>query len=263
MIREITAGDDFRNRTAALSDFTPEVMEAFAEGFVMSAGLRDMGRKLKRIWQEFKRQPRIWDRIKKFLGVEGLTDLPGAIKEWAKRGVAALRKLVSRIAKTFPLSMFTVPKGKLPGLTDMIARIIERSPKLKAALASVNTNIVQPLDRLIEKHLPTLGRPIKAAIFIWIWLHVAEISWDFAGIAAGFTGAITIGELFGSLPESAIGLVFALAGVGYHLLPVMLVARILWLVASRFIEWVPGKGFKVHWDRITGERERAELVPAV
>lgn len=268
--QEIAKQSSFRSRTASLRDLTPEVLVAFGEGFLMqgessvkTAFFGNVKRRLQKVWDFLKRAPKAWETLKKYLGVSSVSDLPKKIKELAREGYKALGKIVKKLQNTFPLSLYFVPKNKMPGLTDLLNRIIEASPALKKALAKVNTSVVQPLDRLLQKYVPNLSRPLKAAVFIWIWLNVAEISWDFESLIAGFTGGISLGELFSSLPESALGALLASLGVGFHLLPVMIAARILWLVAQNLLEWVPGKGFKVRWDRITGERVPSELVRTV
>lgn len=248
--------------------FTPEVLAAFGEGFLLddmmhTAFFGNFKKKLQRIWDFVKRAPQAWKKLQEFFRIKDISELPNVIKEWAKKGKEVLTKLLGKLKTQFPMSLYFSDRSKMPGLTDLIQRILEKSPKLQKALASINTRIVQPLDRLIEKHLPTLGRPLKAAVFIYIWLHVVEITWDFNALLLGFTGGMSLAELFASFPESALGALLVSFGIGYGLLPAMLIARILWLVAHRYVEWVPGKGLKVHWDRITGDRaQRPELVPA-
>jgi len=265
--RAVAGNDSFRYRQAALMDFTPEVLAAFGEGFLMdevrTAGFASLRRKLDRIWKFIQKAPRAWEKLKDFFKVENAKQLAEAIKTWAARGKKVLVRLVKKMTETFPLSLYFVDRGKMPGLSALLKRIVEKSPKLQKALSSINTSVVQPLDRWIEKYIPKLGRPLKAAVFIWVWLHVVEITWDFDALLVGFTGGLSLGALFGSFPESSIGALLSLFGVGYGMLPVALVARILWLVAHKYVSWVPGKGLKVHWDRITGERgQRPELVPA-
>jgi len=265
--RDVAGNDAFRYRQAALMDFTPEVLAAFGEGFLMdevrTAGFASLRRKLDRIWKFIQKAPRAWEKLKDFFKVENAKQLGEAIKTWAARGKKVLVRLVKKMTETFPLSLYFVDRGKMPGLSALLKRIVEKSPKLQKTLSSINTSVVQPLDRWIEKYIPKLGRPLKAAVFIWVWLHVVEITWDFDALLVGFTGGLSLGALFGSFPESSIGFLLSLFGVGYGMLPVALVARILWLVAHKYVSWVPGKGLKVHWDRITGERgQRPELVPA-
>ena len=232
------------------------------EDMVRTASWGNFRKKLQRIWEFLQKAPQVWKTIRDFFKVDSPEQLAKALRDWAKKGKEVFGKLLKQVKKTFPFSLYFVEKGKMPGLTDAIMRIIEANPKLKKALSSINTNIVEPLDRVLEKHIPNLSRPIKAAVFIYIWLNVVEISWDFQGLIRGFTGQVSLGELFGSFPESALGAFLSLFGIGYGLLPVVLIARILWLVAHKYMYWVPGKGLQVDWAKITGERnQRAELVP--
>jgi hypothetical protein len=138
---------------------------------------------------------------------------------------------------------------------------------VRAALSKVNTSIIQPIDKVLAKSkvLRTLARPILAAIFIWIWLNVAEISWDLPGLVKGFTGGLTFGELVASLPESGIGLIVAtlFPGLGtFALLPATVMARVLYLIIKKIIIWIAGKGFGIDWAKL-GQPERGrEMVPA-
>ncbi len=252
-------------RVASVGDFGPAVLEALADAFIAPgplmkvAGLRQ---KLKQVVLFVQRAPQAWEKIKAFLGIKGLKDIPGAFRSWAKKGMQALKKLVQQMMKSFPLNLYFIPKGKMPGLTDLLQRISEQVPFVGKMLDKVNTGVVQPLDKLMKRHLPNLSRPIYAAIFIAIWLNVAEISWDMDGLIKGFTGGISLGELFSSFPESSIGLVFAMLGVGYGFLPLTIVARLIWLSSKNYIEWKPGKGFVVNWERMGKAGVRPELVPA-
>jgi hypothetical protein len=265
---DIALTDSFRGRSASLRDFTPEVLAAFGDGFLLddmvrTAGFGNFRKKLKRVWEFVKRAPQAWEKVKSFFKIDDIKQLPDVIREWAKKGKTALKKIIKRMTEAFPLSLYFVDRGKMPGLTDLLKRIVASSPKLQKALSTVNTRIVQPLDRWIEKYIPNLSRPLKAAVFIFIWLNVVEITWDFQALLLGFTGGLSLGELFSSFPESSIGFLMTFFGIGYGFLPVMVMARILWLVANKYATWVPGKGLKVHWDRITGDRsQRSELVPA-
>jgi hypothetical protein len=219
--------------------------------------------KLKRVFSLLKSRPKVLNRLKSVLGVDSIRELPKAIREWAKRGKDAIKKLFKKASQTFPLSLYLVPSSKMPGLTDLLARITASSPMIAKALSKVSTSIVRPLDAWMEKHLPTLGKPVKAAVFAWIWFNVAEISWDMEALVKGFSGQISIGDLFSSFPESALGALFASFGLGYGLLPVSIIARILWLVGNKYLEYKSGRGFVVRWDRIKGERgTRPEIVPA-
>lgn len=264
-VHSLCASDSFRYRHASLRDLTSSVIEELATEFIITGSskiaLLQIGAKIKKLIDLFRKAPQLWTKIKDTLGIQGITDIPSKLRDWAKQGRDYIKKLAKGIASTFPLSLYTIPKGKMPSLTDLLERIMKNSPFLQKALSKINTHVVQPLDRWIEKYIPRVGKPIKAAIFIYVWLNVAEISWDMKGLLAGFTGNISIGELFSSLPESGIGLLLALGGVGYHLLPITILARLIWLVGAHYLQWEAGKGFKVNWAKITGDRSaRPELV---
>ena len=263
-VREVVSAPGFRARTASLQDLTPEVLTAFAEGFLIGEGrtasFGGLVKKLSKLMEFFKKAPKAWEQIKQFLGVKSVTDIPRAIKEWAKKGLDALRKAMSKVKETFPLALYFVPQAKMPGLTDLMHRILAKHPAIAKALAGVK-NVAGRIDQWMDKYLPTLRRPLLAAIFIWVWLNVSELTWDMEGLIRGFTGGISFGELLAGLPESGIGFIAALAGLGYGALPVTIIARFLWLTMNRYLEWVPGKGFKVNWDRIGGESARPEFVP--
>lgn len=207
-----------------------------------------------------KKAPKAWESIKQTLGIDSLNPvaLMKKLKELASAGKKALGKAFKKIATTFPLSLFFVKQNKAPGLTDLLARIFQKSPRMRALLAKIKSG-AGTVDKWLKKYVPRLSRVLYAAVFAYIWLNVAEISWDIQGILAGFTGRISLGELLASLPESGIGAIAASFGLGYGALPYALIARIIWLVANRYLEWVPGKGLRVKWKEM-GVDEGDELV---
>ena len=226
-------------------------------------------RTIGRLLTLFRKAPRAWDLIKAALGIgdlEGLslrekvTTLGRRFKELATEGKKALGKALRKALNTFPLSIFFVSKQKAPGLTALVARILQKSPRLRAVLEKVRGG-AEKLDVWLKKYIPNMSRGLYAAVFIWVWMNVSELSWDVQAILAGFTGRISLGELLASMPESGVGLIAASFGLGYGALPYAVVARLIWLVANRFITWVPGKGFKVHWSKMEVP-ERDEVVPA-
>ena len=269
-VREIVVAPEFHARSAALQDLTPQVLEAFGEGFLLPARTASFGglvKSLSKLLDFFKKAPKAWERIKQFLGIESLSDIPGAIKEWAKRGLVALRKLFGHIPDIFPLAALFIPKGKGPTLSDLIHRIMAKNPLIARALEGINGGVVK-IDEWLDKYLPTLKRPLLAAAFIYIWMNVGELSWDIPTLINGFLGAISFGDLIASLPESALGKLILSLGFGGSLgpvwmgaFPIAIVFRLIWLVRGGYVEWVPGKGFLVKWDKITGEPARAEPVP--
>jgi hypothetical protein len=213
--------------------------------------------------------PKAWDRIIAALEIPNWSEmslvektkaLGSKLKELLAEGKKVLAKTLIRISRTAPVSIFFVPKHKAPGLTDLLHRLVLKSPLLKAALSKIQGG-AEALDVLLKKYTPTLSRGVYAAVFAWIWLNVAELSWDIPGIVAGFTGKISLGELLASLPESGLGFVAAAFGLGYGALPITLALRLIWLIANHYISYQPGKGILVHWSKI-GVEEKDEFVAA-
>lgn len=218
----------------------------------------------------WRKAPGLWAKIKDFLGLPDLealgplakaSALTDAFKEWAAKGKKAVAQVFDHLRNSFPLNMFFVPQKRVPGITDLLQRMLEKVPWLKKALDHAG-NALSRVDALLSKHLPTLSKPILAAAFIWIWFSVAELSWDIPFLVRGFTGHISLGELFGSLPESGLGLLASMFGLGYGALPVTLAIRVAWLVAQNYVSWIPGRGLQVHWNRL-GVESRDEMVAVV
>ena len=264
--RQVCASTGFTTRTAALHDLTPQVLEAFAEGFLLHEGhvasLGNMIKKLGKLVDFFKKAPKAWEGIKHFLGIQNLTDIPKAIKEWAQRGLTALKNYLHKATQTFPISLYFVSPKRAPNLTKVIHQIAIKHPGIAKALEGIRS-FAGNIDQWFDKYMPTLKKPLLAAIFIWIWVNVAELTWDFTQILAGFTGNISFGDLLGSLPESGIGLLASAAGVGYMVLPVALIARLLWLVSKKYLVWESDKrGLLVRWDLIADdEHVHPEFIP--
>lgn len=264
--REVCASSSFRTRTATLHDLTPRVLEAFAEGFSLHEGrvasFGGLVKKLGDLIEFFKKAPKVWGTIKQFLGVKDMTDLPKAIKDWAKQGLTAFKNVIFQATKRIPLALYFVSEKKMPGLTDLMKRILNSNPALAKALEKVR-NFGERLDVMFDKYLPVMKKPLLAAIFIFIWWNSGiELTWDFPELVKGFTGNYSIGALFMGTPEVIISLVVSTTGLGFWSLPITVLARLLWLLAQDYLEWSSSKrGFVVKWDAITGSPRAPEFVP--
>jgi len=271
-VRQVCASATFRNRTASLQDMTPEVLTAFAEGFYlpMHQGRVAFGgvvKKLSQIADLFKKIPKMWDAIKDFLGIKGLMDIPRAIKDWASKGLGALKHAFRSLYDHFPTTLIFFPKGSIPSLTNLVHRIMTRFPGIAKILAGIKGGSLR-IDRFLEVHpvIKAMSRPILAAAFIYIWINVGELTWDIHSILEGFLGRISLGSLLAMLPEAALGLLIAkhflpgakLGPVWFGSFPIALLARIIWLEVNYYLEWVPGKGFKVNWDKMRGNEGGAK-----
>ena len=223
---------------------------------------------ISKILDLIKKVPHFWDRISDTFEIDDWDEmnlvqktkaLGSKLGDLIHEGKAALGKAFKEAVNHFPLNLFFVPHKKMPGLTDLLKRISDAVPWINDALKRVHNTAIS-VDKLFEKYIPTLRKPIYAAIFIWVWVGVSEISWDVHSILQGFTGNISLSELLGSMPESGIGLIAASFGLGYGALPYAIIARLMWLVAQDYIKYEHG-GFKVDWAKM-GIRQRSEFVPA-
>jgi hypothetical protein len=247
---------------AGLDATTRVVVGALAQAFWEPsfsdrAAFFGLGAILKKLVALVKKAPMVVRALLQTLGLHQTDELDTAVKSgdlvkrvvsFAMAGKKALSDVFKAIASQFPLSMFFVPAKRAPSITALLARILQASPKIRALLSKVKGG-VDKIDSLLKKHVPRLSRVVYAAVFVWVWLHVAELSWDIDGILAGFTGRISLGELLASLPESALGLVAASFGLGYGALPYAIIARLVWLVANEYLEWSGGR-FRVRWSEM-------------
>lgn len=158
LVREICSSKSFRNRSASLQDFTPKILEAFGEAFlfykpnIKVAFFRGLRNKLKQLWDLMRKAPQLWQKIKSFLNTD-VKNLPEVLKGWAKKGIEFLRKILRKIFLNNPFAaMYVIPKHKMPGVTDMLARITNSSPKLKSILSTININIILPIEEIIKKN---------------------------------------------------------------------------------------------------------------
>jgi hypothetical protein len=264
-VQEVCASPDFHVRTASLVGFTPEVVTAFADSFILpvidfhdrTALFGGLTRRLSQFVEMLRKDPALWEKIKEFLGIKNLLDIPRAIKKWAQEGFQAIRNVFKKLTHEFPLALFfTVPKA-MPTITDAVNRIMAKSPFIQRAVKSIQGAAVK-IDQLLDRALPTFRRPILAAIFIWFWMNIAELSFDLPGTIEGFLGGVTLGQLFNELPENGLSFLAGMFGLGYEFLPLVIIARVAWLVSKRYMKWVPGKGLIVDWGAVTAGAERSQ-----
>jgi hypothetical protein len=260
VVRQVCDQPSFQTRTAALRDLTPEVLAAFAEGFWLpmhqgqlhkTAVFRGLVKKVKSLWQAFKRAPaRLWTKFKEMLGIKGITDIPRAIKDAAKKGWKALRKVFAKAFTVWPLKIFTIPEGASFGLNAQLDRIMAKFPGFKRFLDTKAKPFLKTLDQFLRKWLPGVAPVIFTYIYITIWMNVVEFEWNFNDLVAGFTGGMSLADLIGSLPGSGLG--FLMNGFGFGtwtLLPMALAARILYCLSVRLVMWRNGR-FEVNQEAV-------------
>lgn len=256
-VREADVG---RPRTAALRDLTPRVMEAFVASFWLpwhpgkitkTAIFGGLVKKVKQLWEVFKKLPHLWGQFKKLLGVESLTDIPGAIADLVKKGAAALKAAVHKAFDKWPLKLYTVEKGKLSNLSEILAKLMAKLPKFKHWLETKAKPQVDAFDKWIRKYLPGISHLALVAIYFWIWMNVVEFEWDMKSFTDVLTGSITLGDLLTSLPSAGLG--FLLNGFGFGtftLLPAVTAARVLYLMAHHVVGWT-SNGFEINAEKVS------------
>ena len=250
----------FRTRTASV-DLTERVFVAGLEGAlipddgspVRTAGLMALPRKLAELAKAVKRFPNLWEKVKDFIGVESLADIPARVKELAKEGYAALKKLLARAFDVWPLKLYTLPENKLFSVNKVIESLMARFPQFEAFLKTSVKPRVDQFDKWLKEHLPTVSKVLMVAIYIWIWLNVVEFEWDLKGILEAATGQLSLSTLLASLPGSALGAMMNGLGLGtFTLLPAVTAVRLLFLMSKRYLTWT-GSGFEVEWENLSSD----------
>jgi hypothetical protein len=244
-----------RRKNAAVREITPEVLEAFGEFYLRGAGrvafsFGNIARKLKEVYKTFKKAPKLWEKFKRTIGVESISDLPRAIKDLAKKGYKALHKIFGKIFSTWPLKLYTVPEAKIFSFGSLITQMVKLSPSFERWLKNNAKPKVDQFERWLKKYLPVVSTVVMVAIFIFIWMNVVEFEWDLEALGAVLIGRITLAELLASLPGSALGFLMNSLGLGtFTLLPAAFAAKMLAVMAARYVVWT-GRGFALNREKL-------------
>lgn len=215
-------------------------------------GFGGLIKRLKQLYDAFKKAPKLWETFKKMVGIESLTDVPGKLKDLAKAGYQTLRGWVAKAFKTWPLRIYTLEKGKLLSFNDILDKALSRFPKVKAFIQREAGYLVD-FGEMVRQKAPTLTGIAMVAIYIYIWINVMEFEWDFKSLLDALTGAMTFQDFVASLPGSIMGLLLNSLGLGtFTLLPYAIAARLIYMIAHRYIEWT-GHGFVILWDQIKAD----------
>jgi hypothetical protein len=232
----------------------PEVLASLAEEFYWP---RHQGRvafgglvqKLKQLAGLFQKAPQLWEKFKQLVGIQSLTDIPGAVRRLVDLGKRTLHTAMAKLFNTWPLKIYTLEKGKLMSFNDLLMKLLNKSPKLKR-LAENGAKAIGDLGETIRKKAPHIIGVVMVAIYIWIWFNVLEFEWDIKALVDAITGALTFPAFLASLPGSALGFLLNALGFGtFTLLPYTIAARILYLLYHRYVEW-NGRGFTIDWKKM-------------
>lgn len=243
---------DFRgSRTASDTAMLREVLTAMGDEFYLphhrgKVAFGGLVKVLAQIAGAFKKLPTLWAKFKKLVGIESLSDIPAAIKHLVEEGKKKLKSALHALFETWPLKIYTIEKGKLKGINDLLDGLVSKSPKLKAMLASAHKHIGD-FGEMVRKKAPHIMGLAMVGIYIWVWINTTEFEWDLKSLTDAISGALTFPDFLATLPGAAMGALLAAFGINsYTLLPITLVARVLYMVQHRYIEWESG-GFKVDW----------------
>lgn len=235
-------------RTASDRESLRGSLIALAEGALIpetgmpkSAGLGSILRKFKQIVRSVEKAPGLWSKIREFLGVENLSELPGRLKELAREGGKYLQKILGKAFSTWPLKLYTLPEAKLFSLNALLEKVMKLSPKFEAFLRREVKPRIDSFDAWLKENLPFVSKVAMVAIYVWIWFNVVEFEWDLKALLAAATGALSLSDLLSSLPASILGFLMNSLGFGtFTLFPAALVARLLVLMAFRYLSWEGG-----------------------
>ena len=256
--RQACAATDPKHRVASGERrLMAAVVEGVGEHFYLplhqgrvAFGLGGLVKRLKQLYDAFKKAPKLWELFKKKLGIESLTDVPGVLKDLAKKGYDTLRGWVKKAFDTWPLKIYTLEKGKLLSFNELLDKhLLQKFPKVRAAILN-GAKKVADFGEMLRQKAPVLSGILMVAIYIYIWINVMEFEWDLKALLDALTGSMTFHDFLGSLPGSLMGLVLNGLGLGtFTLLPYAIAARLIYMVGHRYLVWT-GRWFAIDWDTL-------------
>lgn len=247
-----------RGRTASSREPLERALVAMAEGALIPAdgspvrkeAFAGLLRKFKQVVDAVRHSPGLWEQVKKLLGVESLDELPGKLQALARDGFHYLQKALHSAFEKWPLKLYTLPENKLLSFNALIEKLVKMSPRFEKFLHSHVKPKIDQFDHWMKEHLPHLSKLLMVAIYIWIWLNVTEFEWHLKDLMSAATGALSLSDLLVSLPGSILGFLMNSLGFGtFTLLPATIAARILVLIAARYIDY--GGGFRINYDKLS------------
>lgn len=253
--RTVINASSFTSRKASTLGITPAILEAFAEGFYIPqyqgrVAFGGLVQKLHALLSIFTKAPQLWEQFKTFLGVINLTEIPKVIKEWAQKGYAALRKIVTQTFNKWPLKIYTLEKGKLKSTIEWLNQLTKKYPAFSKWLNNTARPLVNQFDQWLKDNMPVISKFLLGAIYFWIWFNVVEYEWDVKNLIDTLrnimSGSLTLVNLFANFPAAVIGSILRIFGFNsFTLIPATIALRFIYLMAHRYIFWT-GKGFEVN-----------------
>lgn len=248
VIREKTASRRPRGLTAAvLTEFGLASLDAVAHGRMTVASVAD---KLRGLVSLFSTAPDAWESFKKMIGASTIASIPGKVAELIRGAGTAMRAVGEALAETVPaLKIYLGLGAKLPAIGDWLNNLYDKLPSsVRATVTKLSAkvrNLADWIDQIVRKNNMSkmIGRAASAAIFAYVWMNVAEISWNVPEILRGFSGQLSFVELLDTFPESGIGLLVSLLFPGIPqalifnvFLPVTVAVRLAYLYERKLLK---------------------------
>jgi hypothetical protein len=219
------------------------------EGLPREASFTGLLHKFKQVVFSVKRFPQLWGKLKELLGVEGLGDLPGRIKELAREGFQVLKRAFTHAFRTWPLKLYSLPEAGLLSINKLLEKLVKSSPRFERFLRENVKPRIDQFDLWLRESLPTMSKMLMVSVYIFIWVNVVEFEWDMRALLSAATGHLSLADLLVSLPGSVIGFLMNSLGFGtFTLLPAALAARLLFVMGARYV--VYNGGFKLNREKL-------------
>jgi hypothetical protein len=222
--------------TKVARELNVRVLSVFGEAMLRHASpnktalVKMLGKKLKELYQAFRKAPKLWMELKKKLGIVSTNtvkiylELSKKFQELLDNGKKWWDNLKKKLSKdSMMLKFLFMYASNAPTLTSVVEDIVSKYggkagdlgkwlSKVVGPMAGKARNVSQWLDSFLAKHplLKLISWPAKAYIYWIIWINVAEISWKVTDLLKGFLGMISWTDLLDSLPESGVGFLVAM-----------------------------------------------------
>lgn len=248
VIQKKTASRRPRGLTAAvLTEFGLMSLDAVVQGRTTVASVTD---KLRGLVSLFSRAPDAWESFKKMIGASSVAALPKKVAELMSKAGDALRAVGDALTETVPALKIYLGLGiKILAVGEWLNNMYDKLPSgVRAAVTKLSAKVrtfAEWVDQIVRKNNVSkiVGRVASAAIFAYVWMNVAEISWNVPEILRGFSGQLSFVELLDTFPESGIGLLVSLLFPGIPqalifnvFLPVTVALRLAFLYERKLLK---------------------------
>lgn len=232
---------------AVLTEFGLASLDTVANGRMTIASVTN---KLRELISLFSKAPDAWEAFKKMIGASSIASIPGKVAELMRGAGTAMRAVGEALAETVPaLKIYLGLGAKLPAIGDWLNNLYDKLPSgVRTTVTKLSAKVrtlADWVDQIVRKNnvSKVVGRAASAAIFAYVWMNVAELSWNVPEILRGFSGQLSFVELLDTFPESGIGLLVSLLFPGIPqalifnvFLPVTVAVRLAYLYERKLLK---------------------------